>query len=293
MALYGAIEAGGTKFVCLVGTGPEHIVARIQFATTTPDATLQRAIRFFRQYPVDALGVGCFGPLDLDQSSPTYGYILDTPKVGWSHTDVVGTLRKALDVPVVLDTDVNAAALGEHVWGAAQGVDTFVYVTVGTGIGGGAMTEGRLLHGLMHPEMGHMRIPHDVQEDPFPGICPYHGDCLEGLASGPAIAERWQRNPATLPPEHPAWTLEAHYLSIAAANLVTILSPKRIILGGGVMHQRHLFPRIRQRSAEILRGYISALGTADAFESFLVPPALGDNAGVLGALALARQVNSL
>jgi len=289
--VYGAVEAGGTKFICAVGTGPGHIRARQRFPTTTPGETLARVADFFRPYrrTLKAIGVGTFGPVDVHPSSPTYGTITSTPKPGWQQVNLRQGLMAALDIPVVIDTDVNAAALGEHLWGAAQGLHTFVYITVGTGIGGGAMVEGQLLHGLMHPEMGHMQIPHDRERDPFPGICPYHGDCLEGLASGPALSKRWQKDPARLPPDHPAWDLEAYYLGLAVANLLYLLSPQRIILGGGVMHQRHLFPRIRKTVLKVLSGYIAVIPPPAGMESYIVPPRLGDDAGVLGALALALQ----
>ncbi len=289
--MFGAIEAGGTKFVCLVGRGPEHILADTRFPTTSPEETLARAVDFFRPYAADllALGVGSFGPVDLHPDSPTYGYITSTPKPGWQNTNVKGYLEEALKVPVVFETDVNAAAWGEYRWGAAQGVDTFVYITVGTGIGGGAVVNGRLLHGLIHPEMGHMRVPHDRERDPFEGICPYHGDCLEGLAAGPALAARWRQDPATLPPDHPAWDLEAHYLGLAVANLVCVLSPRRVILGGGVMQQQHLFPKIRRVVQTVLAGYIHHPAVEREVETFIVPPGLGNRAGALGALALAMD----
>ena len=293
--LYGGIEAGGTKFVCVVGRGPDRVMARVRFPTTTPEATLARAVAFFRPYASDlvALGVGCFGPVDLHPSSSTYGYITTTPKPGWQNTDVRGYLERALRVPVVFDTDVNAAAWGEYRWGAGQGVDTLVYVTVGTGIGGGAVVDGRRLHGLMHPEMGHMRVPHDRAADPFDGVCPFHGDCLEGLASGPAIAARWGRPGEALPADHPAWDLEARYLGLAVVNLICILSPRRIILGGGVMRQRHLFPRVRRVVQEVMADYVRDPALADRIHTYIVPPGLGDDAGVLGALALAMDARDL
>ena len=291
MTLYGGIEAGGTKFVCVVGTGPDDIRARTRFPTTTPEETLSQAVDFFRPFAAElaGIGVGSFGPVDLNPRSSTYGYITTTPKPGWQNTNVKGYLEEALHVPVAFETDVNAAAWGEHRWGAAQDVDTFVYITVGTGIGGGAMVNGQLVHGLLHPEMGHMRIPHDREADPFDGICPFHGDCLECLASGPAVAARWGQRGETLPPDHPAWDLEARYLGLAVANLVCTLSPQRIILGGGVMHQRHLFPRIRQVVQDALAGYVNSPALKEAIEDYIVPPGLGDHAGVLGALALARR----
>jgi fructokinase len=232
--------------------------------------------------------VASFGPVDLDPESPTYGTITSTPKPGWAGTDVRGRLGLAFGVPVGFDTDVNGAALGEHRWGAAQDVSTFVYLTVGTGIGGGGLVRGRPLHGLVHPEMGHMRVPHDRQRDPFPGICPYHGDCLEGLAAGPALETRWDQPGEKLSHDHPAWALEAEYLALGLTNLILTLSPERIILGGGVMARRHLFPLIRTRVQRLLAGYVTAPAVLDEIDRYIVPPALGDRAGVLGAIALAR-----
>jgi fructokinase len=229
-ALYGGIEAGGTKFVVAVGSGPGALHDLAQFPTTGPQETIGRAIDFFRLQPepVAAVGIGCFGPVDPDSASATFGTITTTPKPGWQQVDIAGQVRAALEVPVGFDTDVNAAALGEHRWGAACDVDSFVYLTVGTGIGGGGMVAGHLLHGLMHPEMGHMRIPHDWERDPFPGVCPYHGDCLEGLACGPAIEARWGRRGEHLTADHPAWSLEAHYLALGLASIVAVLSPQRL-----------------------------------------------------------------
>jgi fructokinase len=294
MAIWGGIEAGGTKFVCAVGTGPGDVRAEVQFPTTTPAETLGRAIAFFqaqrgRGLDLAGVGIGSFGPLDPDPASPTFGYITTTPKPGWAWVDVAGTVREALGVPVRFDTDVNAAALGEARWGAAQGLDTFLYLTVGTGIGGGGLVHGHLLHGLMHPEMGHIRIPHDWQEDPYPGCCPYHGDCLEGLASGPALEGRWGRRGEMLPADHPAWDLEARYLALALVNFICTLSPQRIVMGGGVMRKRHLFPLIRREVQDLLAGYIQARAILEEVEAYIVPPALGDRAGVLGAIALATE----
>lgn len=289
--LYGGIEAGGTKFVCVVGAGPHDIRAEMRFPTTTPDETIGRAIEFFRQRKAGlaAIGIASFGPVDPDPTSPTYGFITTTPKPGWAHTDLAGAIHRALDLPVALDTDVNGAALGEYRWGAAQGLDTFVYLTVGTGIGGGGLAGGKLMHGLVHPEMGHMRLPHDYEADPFAGICPFHGDCLEGLASGPALQARWGRPGETLPPDHPAWPLQARYLALALTNLICILSPQRIILGGGVMNRHHLFPLIRAEVQSLLNGYLPAAEVGDGIGDYIVPPALGAYAGVLGALALAER----
>ncbi len=291
MSLYGGIEAGGTTFVGAVGAGPDDIRDVARFPTTTPEETLGRAIQFLEPHraALTGIGVASFGPVDLDPASPSYGFITSTPKPGWGDTDVMGTFRRAFERPVGFDTDVNGAALGEHRWGAAQGLDTFVYLTVGTGIGGGGMVGGRLMHGLIHPEMGHVRVPHDWDEDPFPGVCPFHGDCLEGLASGPALEARWGRPADTLPPDHAAWPLQARYLALALMNVVCMLSPQRVILGGGVMHQRQLFPLIRRELQALLSGYVQAPAILERIEDYVVPPGLGDRAGVLGALALAAQ----
>uniref|UniRef100_A0A7C1JIL0 fructokinase n=1 Tax=Caldilinea aerophila TaxID=133453 RepID=A0A7C1JIL0_9CHLR len=293
MTLYGGIEAGGTKFVCAVASGPDDVRDEIRFPTTTPEETLAQAIDFFqthhRREPLRAIGVACFGPIDPNPASPTFGYVTTTPKPYWAHTDVVGRLKAALGLPVGFDTDVNGAALGEHRWGAAQGLDTFVYLTIGTGLGGGAMVNGRLLHGLMHAEMGHMRIPHDRTRDPYPGWCSYHGDCWEGLAAGPAIEGRWKTKGQNLTADHPAWALEAHYLALGVVNIIVTLSPQRIILGGGVMEQHHLFPMLRKEVQELLNGYIQRPEITGAIDQYIVPPLLGSRAGVLGAIALAMD----
>ena len=292
-ALYGAVEAGGTKFVCAVGSGPDGLRGRIELPTTTPGETLERVVGFFevqaRRQPVEAFGIASFGPIDVRPKSPGFGHITSTPKAGWSNVDLVGPLRSAFNLPVAFDTDVNAAALGEWRWGRARGLDTFVYVTVGTGIGGGAMVEGHLLHGVLHPEMGHMRIAHDWQADPFAGNCPFHGDCFEGLAAGPALEARWGVSSRDLPPGHPAWDLEAHYLALGAVGMVCTLSPERLILGGGVMHHTDLFPLIRSKTLKLLNNYIRVPQIVDRIDEYIVPPQLGDNAGVLGAIALALR----
>ena len=289
--LYGGIEAGGTKFVCAVGTPPDDMRAEAQFPTTTPEETIGRAIGFFSAQPEvpAAIGIASFGPVDPEPASPTYGFITTTPKPGWAQTDFAGAVRRASGLPVGFDTDVNGAALGEHRWGAAQGLDTFVYLTIGTGIGGGGMVRGKVMHGLVHPEMGHIRLPHDVEADPFPGICPYHGDCLEGLACGPALEARWGQPAETLPPDHPAWPLQARYLALALVNLICTLSPQRIIMGGGVMKQRQLFPLVRAEVQALLNGYVQAPEILEEIDRYIVPPALGDRAGVLGAIALAER----
>jgi fructokinase len=294
MSLYGGIEAGGTKFICAIGTGPGDIRAETRFPTTTPEASIGQAIAFFRahqeQEPLAAIGVAAFGPLDPDPRSPTFGYITTTPKPGWAHTNFIGPLRQTLGIPVGFDTDVNGAALGEYCWGAGQGLDTFVYLTVGTGLGGGGLVNGQLIHGLMHPEMGHMTVPHNWDADPYTGYCPYHGDCWEGLAAGPALEGRWQTRAENLPPEHPAWELEAHYLALGLVNIICTLSPQRIIMGGGVMEQSQLFPLIHNQVYTMLNGYIQARQILENMDTYIVPPGLGNQAGVIGAIALAQTV---
>lgn len=293
-ALYGAIEAGGTKFVCMVGAGPEDVRAETRFSTTSPERTLRQAIEFLRaeqdrQGPLAAVGIASFGPVDLRPDSPTYGYITSTPKAGWSNVSMAGAAAAALGVPVGFDTDVNAAALAEQRWGAGRGLHSFVYMTIGTGIGGGGLLDGRVLHGLVHPEMGHMRLPHDVAADPFAGICPFHGDCLEGLASGPAMNARWRQPAEDLPDDHPAWPLEAGYLALAVSNLVCTLSPQRIVIGGGVMSKAFLFPMIRQKVADLLNNYVRAPEIVDDIDDFIVAPGLGERAGAFGGFALAAD----
>jgi fructokinase len=293
MQLFGGIEAGGTKFVCAVGTGPDDLRAETRFPTTTPQETIGQAIAFFteqaKKEPLAAIGIASFGPVDPNPASPTFGYITTTPKPGWANTDLAGEIGRALGVPIGFDTDVNGAALGERRWGAAQELDTFIYLTIGTGLGGGGMVNGRLMHGLIHPEMGHMRLPHDWTADPFAGACPYHGDCLEGMAAGPAMEKRWGQRAETLPADHPAWALEAHYLALGLVNLICTLSPQRIIMGGGVMAQPQLFPLIRRKTQELLNGYVQSPQILERIDQYIVPPGLGNRAGVLGAIALAER----
>jgi len=292
--LFGGIEAGGTKFVCAVASSAQDVRQREEFSTTTPAETIERAVAFFRQAQqahgaLAGIGIASFGPIDLRPASPTYGYITSTPKPGWANFDFLGAVRRAISVPVGFDTDVNGAALAEWRWGAAQGLDTFVYLTIGTGIGGGGLVGGKRMHGLVHPEMGHVRLPHDWQADPFPGRCPYHGDCLEGMAAGPAIEQRWGQRAESLPEGHPAWQIEAEYLAFGVVNFICTLSPQRLILGGGVMKQSQLFPLVRQRVKELLNGYVQDPHILAQIDEYIVPPALGGQAGVLGAIALAEQ----
>lgn len=289
--LYGAVEGGGTKFVCAVGKDPQEIVAEVQFPTTTPTETLKQAVEFFQNYNLTAIGLASFGPLDLQPSSPSFGSITATPKAGWSGTNVLQYFRHAFRAPVMIETDVNAAAFGEYYWVAEnRGLDSLIYFTIGTGIGAGIVIKGQIIHGLTHPEAGHIRIPHDRQRDPYSGNCPFHGDCFEGLACGPAISARWGQPADTLPEGHPAWELEAEYIASALANVICLLSPQRIILGGGVMQRQRLFPLIRQEVKKLLNNYIASPVFLGDLEEYIVPPTLGKRSGVLGAMALAQRL---
>ncbi len=293
--LYGGIEAGGTKFVCMIGTGPNEVVDEARFSTTLPDETIRKAVGFFEPYSrsgeLAAVGVATFGPVDLDPSSPTYGYITTTPKPAWSQVDLQGQIQRALDLPVAFDTDVNAAAFGEHYWVPGnRALDPFLYITVGTGIGVGVLANRRPLHGLIHCEAGHSVIPHDWQRDPFPGVCPYHGDCLEGLASGPSMAQRWGRPAETLPEDHPAWDLEAEYIALALTNLIYAYSPERIVLGGGVAGHPGLHDMVHSKVQQHLNGYVQSPMVLERIGDYIVPPALGNRSGVLGAIAMAREL---
>ncbi len=295
--LYGGIEAGGTKFVCLVGSGPEDILEEKRFSTTRPDETIRRAVAFFEPHVhgdrLAAVGLASFGPVDLNPASATYGYITTTPKPGWSQVDLRGPILQALKVPLAYDTDVNAAAFGEHYWVTEnRTLDPFVYITVGTGIGVGVLANGRPLHGLVHPEAGHFAIPHNWQNDPFPGICPYHGDCLEGLASGPSMQRRWDWRPETLPDDHPAWDLEAEYIALALANLIYAYSPQRIVLGGGVAEHTGFHDSVRRKVQQHLSGYIQSPMVLDQIQDYIVAPALGNRSGALGAIAMAIDLVS-
>lgn len=291
MTAYGGIETGGSKWECAIGSGPDDLRAVETIRTTTPAETIGRTVAFFeREGPVEAIGIGSFGPVDQKLSSPTWGHITTTPKPGWAHTDVGQEIRRRLSVPVAFDTDVNAAALGEHRWGACQGLDTFCYITVGTGIGGGGMAGGKLLHGLLHPEFGHMRIPHDRDADPFDGVCPYHGDCWEGLASGLAIEARWGRPAASLDGDQAAWELEARYLALGLVSVMCVLSPERIVVGGGVAHHDGLLALVQRDVLALMNGYLEASAVSDEIADYITLPGLGMRAGVLGAIALAQTL---
>ena len=296
--LFGGIEAGGTKFVCALGTGPDDLKDEVRFPTTSPQETLEKTIAYFRQAEskygkLDAIGIGSFGPVDLNISSPTYGFITSTPKPGWANAAFVQPLKQAFNIPIGFDTDVNVAGYGEWRYGAAQGLDTFIYLTIGTGIGGGGMVNGKMLHGLLHPEMGHILLPLEEGPDAFRGICPFHGHCFEGAASGPAMNARWGVPAETLPPDHEAWTIEAHAISVALMAYILVLSPQRIILGGGVMQQKQLFPVIHQEVLKMLNGYVQANQIIEHMDEYIVEPGLGTKSGILGAIALAEDMAKL
>ena len=283
--IYGALEAGGTKMVCALGKEDGTILEQTRFPTLSPEETVPEIIGYFKDKDIAALGVACFGPLDLDRSSATYGHITTTPKPGWSNYDIVGVLKNALNIPIGFDTDVNGSLLGEVTFGASKGLSDVVYITVGTGIGGGVMTNGKLLHGMLHPELGHMLMrPHP--SDSYTGRCPFHGNCLEGMASGPAVRERWGAEGAKLVGKSQVWELEAYYLAQAVVNLILTLSPKRIILGGGIMHQEQLFMLIRSETEKQLNGYIRDQLPKD-LSDYIVPASLNDDQGIMGCIKLA------
>lgn len=288
-AIFGGVETGGTWTVCALGSGPDDVLAKERFPTSDPAETLSRIVAFFaaRQL-LAALGVGSFGPIDVDRSSPHWGEVTTTPKTAWRHTQVAKTIQERLGVPVSFDTDVAAAALGEHRWGAGRGSGSLCYLTVGTGIGAGLLLDGTPWHGLIHPEVGHMRIPHDLAADPFAGSCPSHGDCLEGLASGPALAARWGMPAQQLPVEHPGWELEARYIALGILNIVCVVSPDRVIAGGGVLEHPTLLESVRECLRALAGGYFETPLLGEGIDRYLVAPELGDDAGVLGAIAMAE-----
>lgn len=283
----GALEAGGTKMVLAVGDESGKIEKELTIPTTTPQETIPKMIEFFVEHKVEALGIGCFGPIDLNPASMTYGYITTTPKVVWRNCNLVGAFKSALQIPIGFDTDVNAAALGEATWGSTKGLSDSIYITIGTGIGVGVMQNNSLLHGMLHPEAGHILLMKS-EEDSFLGKCPYHKTCFEGLASGPAIEKRWGNPAQALTNRKEVWELEAYYIAQALMNYILVLSPKRIVLGGGVMKQEQLFPLIRRRVTELLNGYIVTREIED-MEHYIVPAALQGRQGILGGLALATQ----
>lgn len=281
----GGIEAGGTKIICGIGNEQGQIEKKVSFATETPDVVFDKIYSFFANEQIDALGVGTFGPIDVNRNSATYGYITSTPKPGWKDVDFLGRLKTHFNVPIGFDTDVNGAALAEAMWGSATSLKSCVYYTVGTGIGVGVYVEGNLVHGLLHPEAGHIPVKRHPK-DSFEGFCPYHKDCLEGVAAGPAIEKRFGVKGHELAQDHEAWEIEAYYLGQAIMSTILLLSPERIILGGGVMHQEQLFPRIRQEVVRNLNGYVQHEMILEHIDQYIIAPGLGDNAGLCGSLAL-------
>ena len=293
--LFGAVEAGGTKFVCAAGYGPVDIPedCRAVIPTTTPAATLAAVVEFFagitrKHGALAGIGIAAFGPVDLDIRSPTWGRILATPKRGWSDVSLVTPLER-FGCPIAVDTDVSAAALAEARLGAGAGLGSLVYVTVGTGIGGGIFVADRTLKGLLHPEMGHIRVKRDPRDAEFAGVCPFHGDCLEGLASGPAVMARWNTRAENLPEMHPAREVLGDYLGQLAATVALIVSCERIVFGGGVVSGGRLLPYIRQSASRWLGGYLPIEARAGGFERYITAPGLGDCAGTAGAILLAMQ----
>lgn len=293
--MYIGIEAGGTKFNCIIAEDPEHILAEKRIATTDPEQTIHETLQFIQQsagsshQKMTAIGIGSFGPLDLNPHSPNFGSITSTPKTAWKNFNIKYAFEDALHIPVIIDTDVNAAAYGEFLWGAGKGKHYVLYVTIGTGIGGGFVIDGTPYHGMLHPEMGHFYLPDSNAKVLFKGVCPYHSNCFEGLASGPALQARWGIEASLLPKDHPAWEEEAHTIALALCSYICILSPDILILGGGVMQQDQLFPLIRRKTVRLLNGYIQAENIVKNMDTYIVPPALGSKAGVLGSLALARS----
>ncbi len=302
MALFAALEAGGTKFICAVGVmtsaagadGPVQILARARFDTEHPEQTLPACAAFFKKAqadfgPIERLGIASFGPLELDRKSEAYGSITQATKPGWPGTNLARFFERELAVPVVLDTDVNGAVLAEVLWGAAKGLDHAVYITVGTGIGAGAWSQGAVLHGLMHPEMGHVSLTRLQDDKGFNSVCPFHADCAEGLASGPAITKRWGMPAHDLPDDHPAWDMEARYLAQLCSTLTLVLSPQRIILGGGVMERPVMIEKVRAAFESDFSGYINTIERAGGIKSYLVRESHGGQSGLIGAFALASE----
>ena len=281
----GALEAGGTKMVCAIGDETGKIYEQESFPTVTPEETLPQLLDYFKGKKIEALGIACFGPIDLDRDSDTYGYITTTPKTAWMNTDIAGYFANGLNVPVGFDTDVNGSLLGEVTYGQAKGLGDAVYYTIGTGVGAGVMSGGKLVHGAMHPEAGHMLL-RVREDDPMPeGICPFHGACLEGMAAGPSIEKRWGKKAIEMKYDAKVWDLEAYYLAQCMVTTTLMLSPKIIILGGGVMHQTQLFPLVREKTRELLNGYIKN-DTVNDMDHYIVPASLHDDQGIMGCLKL-------
>jgi fructokinase len=291
MKYYGSLEAGGTKMVCAIGDEQGHILERVSIPTLAPENTMPAILDFFRNKNISALGIGCFGPVDLDKKSPTYGHITTTPKLAWKNYDIVGVCEKELGVPVGFDTDVNGSALGEATWGCTKDLDNSIYITVGTGIGVGVIIDHKPYHGMLHPEGGHIFLARHPQDPMERGVCPYHELCLEGLASGPSIQARWGKPGAELADRKEVWELEAFYLGQAIVNYIMVLSPERIILGGGVSHQEQLLPLVREEVKRQLAGYIKGKGIED-LDSYIVGISLNDNQGAMGCIKLAVEAEA-
>lgn len=289
----GALEAGGTKMVCAVveieNEDSWQVMDRVSIPTRLPETTVPEMIAYFKDKQIEALGIACFGPIDLHKDSPTYGHITTTPKVGWADYDIVGAFQEALKVPVGFDTDVNGSLLGEATFGCARGIDNSMYITIGTGIGAGVMSNGKLLHGMLHPEAGHITLARHPQDAAFVCNCPFHGSCFEGLAAGPSIEKRWGKKGVELSDKKEVWELEAYYVAQALLDYIMILSPEKIILGGGVMHQPQLLPLIREEVKKQINGYLCT-SQVDHPEDYIVGASLGDDQGILGAACLAMEV---
>ena len=287
--LFGALEAGGTKMVCAIGNENGEILEQKSIPTTTPEETMPAILEYFKDKEIASIGIACFGPIDLNKNSETYGYITSTPKIPWRNYNIVGAVKDALKIPVGFDTDVNGSLLGEVTWGCAKGLTDAVYFTIGTGVGAGIMTNGKMLHGMLHPEAGHVKmVPRSG--DTYKGKCPYHGTCFEGMAAGPAIEERWGAKAVQLADREEVWDLESYYIAQALMGIVLTLSPQKIILGGGVMLQKQLFSMIREKMLKELNGYIQAKELAD-IDNYIVPASLNDDQGIMGCIKLA--MNSL
>ena len=282
--MYGAIEAGGTKFVCAVSDKQLEIKERVSIPTTTPEETLKQVFDFFDQYTLTSIGIGSFGPIDVNEKSATYGYVTSTPKTAWKNFDFLGAVKQRYGIPVAWTTDVNAAAYGELKKGSAQGTESCLYLTVGTGIGGGAVVDGKVLSGFGHPEMGHLLVSMHPDDD-FEGVCPYHGNCLEGVAAGPAIEKRYGKKGYELAEDKKVWEIEAFYLAQALVNYTLILSPEKIILGGGVMKQTQLLSMIKEQFTQLMAGYVAT----PSLDEYIVTPELEDNAGIMGCLLMAIE----
>ena len=282
--LIGALEAGGTKMVCAVGKEDGTILEQVSIPTSTPEETMPRILEYFSSKEIKALGVAAFGPVDVNPASPSYGFILDTPKIPWRQFDLLGSLKEKIHVPMGLDTDVNGSCLGEMTYGCAKGLDSVIYITIGTGVGVGVCSGGRLVHGMLDPEGGHVLLTRHP-EDPNGGICPYHPNCLEGFASGPSIEARWGKKAVDLKDNPKVWEIESFYIAQALVDYIMVLSPQKIILGGGVMHQEQLFPLIRGKVKELIGGYLNTPELRD-LDQYIVPASLGGDQGIMGCIKL-------